>query len=139
MTQWQQCDTEAIMGVFGPPRQRLVSGRGCRVTDVEGREPLDMFAGIAVDALGHAHPRTAQGLSDQLRRLTHVSNLVTTDLQAGLAEDLLRLCAAPAGASVLSADPGSEAEEFLARFAEVLGEAPDDHPADAPAAREETP
>ncbi|MDR8019451.1 acetylornithine transaminase [Nesterenkonia aerolata] len=108
---WQQRYTDSVMGVFGSPQQLLVSGSGCRVTDAEGRELLDMLGGIAVNALGHAHPGFTEGLTAQLNRLGHISNLFTSAPQIGLAEDLLRLAEAPAGSTVFFANSGSEANE----------------------------
>ncbi|MGH7370155.1 MAG: aminotransferase class III-fold pyridoxal phosphate-dependent enzyme, partial [Candidatus Methylomirabilaceae bacterium] len=53
----------------------LVRGKGARVWDVEGREYLDFAAGIAVDVLGHCHPKVVEAIKAQAERLLHVSNL----------------------------------------------------------------
>src|SRR6186997_1451179 len=52
----------------------LDRGRGCEVFDTEGRRYLDFCAGVAVDALGHAHPALVQAIAEQAGRLMHVSN-----------------------------------------------------------------
>ncbi|MDO5492210.1 MAG: acetylornithine transaminase [Nesterenkonia sp.] len=108
---WQDRYAASLMGVFGPPQQMLVSGRGCRVRDAEGRELLDMLGGIAVNALGHAHPALTEGLAEQMRRLGHVSNLFTTEEQLVLAERLLEVSDLPEGSRVFLANSGSEANE----------------------------
>ena len=46
----------AVMNTFGPPALALVRGRGAHVWDADGKEYVDLLAGIAVNALGHAHP-----------------------------------------------------------------------------------
>src|SRR5438105_12880356 len=69
----------------------LERGEGSYVWDSEGRRYLDFGAGIAVCALGHAHPEIAQALYDQARILTHVSNLYYNELQGRLAERLAHL------------------------------------------------
>ncbi|MCV0403411.1 MAG: acetylornithine transaminase [Chloroflexi bacterium] len=67
----------------------LVSGRGCWVTDDEGRDYLDLVAGIAVNVLGHAHPAVAEAVSRQASTLVQVSNLYFTLPQIELAEALV--------------------------------------------------
>src|SRR5574341_2073215 len=52
----------------------LVKGRGMKVTDSDGREYLDFVAGVAVNNLGHCHPRVVVALQKQAQRLMHVSN-----------------------------------------------------------------
>lgn len=67
----------------------LERGEGCRVWDVDGRSYLDMIAGIAVDALGHAHPAIQATLQEQGARLLQVSNLFYSVPQLDLAELLV--------------------------------------------------
>ncbi|WIK83138.1 acetylornithine transaminase [Micrococcus lylae] len=111
----------AVTGLFGPPQRALVSGSGVRVVDEDGREYVDLLAGIAVNSLGHAHPRLVAAVSEQAGRLMHVSNLFTSEPQVGLAEDLLRLSGAPAGSSVFFANSGSEANEAAFKLARRHG------------------
>jgi predicted acetylornithine/succinylornithine family transaminase len=68
----------------------LVRGEGCRVWDADGKAYLDFVAGIAVCALGHGHPRLTRAITEQARRLLHVSNLYHIEPQARLAELLCR-------------------------------------------------
>ncbi len=53
----------------------LVKGKGCRVWDIDDRQYLDFASGIAVNNLGHCHPRVVKAIQAQARKLLHVSNL----------------------------------------------------------------
>ena len=66
-------------------------GAGCLVWDADGKEYLDLLGGIAVNALGHAHPFVTSVISSQLATLGHVSNFFTSPTQIALAERLLEL------------------------------------------------
>ncbi|WP_258935292.1 aminotransferase class III-fold pyridoxal phosphate-dependent enzyme [Nesterenkonia pannonica] len=92
---WQQRYGQSLMGVFGTPQDLLVQGRGCWVTDADGRELLDMLGGIAVNALGHSHPALSRALGEQLQRMGHISNLFASVPQMRLAEMLLSAAEAP--------------------------------------------
>jgi acetylornithine/N-succinyldiaminopimelate aminotransferase len=81
----------AVMNTFGTPMLVLTRGKGCRVWDDAGKEYLDLLGGIAVNALGHAHPALVQAVTDQLQTLGHVSNFFATEPQVTLAERLLDL------------------------------------------------
>ncbi len=69
----------------------LVRGEGTRVWDSEGKEYIDCVAGIAVNNIGHCHPRVAKAIADQALRLMHCSNLYYIEPQARLAEKLVRM------------------------------------------------
>ena len=69
----------------------LSHGRGCRVWDTDGREYLDALAGIAVNTLGHAHPKLVPALQEQVGRLMHTSNYYLVPLQEQLAAKLAEL------------------------------------------------
>jgi acetylornithine aminotransferase len=73
------------------PPVTLVRGAGSRVWDTEGREYLDMFAGIAVSALGHAHPALVEAVSGQVAKIAHTSPLLMNENEVPLAERLLQL------------------------------------------------
>lgn len=66
----------------------LLSGNGCKVTDSEGKEYIDALAGIAVNALGHRHPKIVQAIQDQAAKLIHVSNIYYNAPQSALAKIL---------------------------------------------------
>ncbi len=92
----------------------MVSGQGCRLTDVDGREYLDFLSGIAVCSLGHCHPAITAAIREQAGRLTHVSNLFHTMPQTELAELLISHCFAD---RVFLANSGAEANEAAIKLA----------------------
>jgi acetylornithine aminotransferase len=111
----------AVMNTFGRPARVLVRGEGCHVWDADGNRYLDLFAGIAVNALGHAHPFLVSAITAQLATLGHVSNLFATAPQVALAERLLDLLDAPAGSRVFLANSGTEAIEGCFKLARRTG------------------
>ena len=64
-----------VMPTYARADEVFVAGQGASLRDADGREYLDFLGGIAVTALGHAHPRLTAELQDQLGRVTHLSNL----------------------------------------------------------------
>lgn len=80
----------ALMNTYARQPVAFVRGRGARLQDDSGREYLDFVAGIAVNVLGHAHPRLAAALADQAATLIHTSNLYRIPLQEALADALVR-------------------------------------------------
>jgi acetylornithine aminotransferase len=114
---WTERYTHAVMDTFGPPQRVLVRGEGAYVWDADGRRYLDLLAGIAVNALGHAHPTLTAAISAQLGTLGHVSNFFATPTQIGLAERLLHLAGAPAGSRVFFTNSGTEAVEAAFKMA----------------------
>ena len=112
---------EALLPVFGAPQRILARGEGTRVWDTDGKEYLDLLAGIAVNALGHAHPAMLSALTKQAETLGHVSNFFATAPQIELAEKLLTLSGAPAGSGVFFANSGTEANEAAFKIARRTG------------------
>ncbi|WP_300390417.1 acetylornithine transaminase [uncultured Nocardioides sp.] len=105
---------DALMNTFGPPKLALVRGEGTHVWDEDGKEYVDLLAGIAVNSLGHGHPALVGAVTEQLQTLGHVSNFFTTGPQVELAERLLALlgdAAAQQGGKVFFANSGAEANE----------------------------
>jgi acetylornithine/N-succinyldiaminopimelate aminotransferase len=109
----------ALMPNYGTPPLALARGEGCRVWDADGREYTDMFAGIAVSSLGHAHPAITEAVSRQVATLAHTSNLFLHEGEVALAERLLSLLGAstpgstgtPGPGRVFFANSGTEANE----------------------------
>ena len=104
----------ALMPNYGLPQVALARGEGCRVWDADGREYLDLFAGIAVSSLGHAHPALTAAVTRQVSALAHTSNLFMHEPGIALAERTLVLLgtgAGPADARVFFANSGAEANE----------------------------
>jgi acetylornithine aminotransferase len=112
----QQRWDAVMMRNYGTPPVALVSGEGCRVTDADGREYLDLVAGIAVSALGHAHPAIVTAVSDQVRRIGHTSNLNLNPLAVDLAERLAGICRLP-DARVFLCNDGATANEAALKVA----------------------
>ena len=99
----------AMMANYGTPPLALARGEGCVVWDADGNSYLDLLAGIAVSALGHAHPAIVAAVSEQVARLAHISNLYLHEGQVVLAERLLGLLGADG--RVFFANSGTEANE----------------------------
>jgi acetylornithine/N-succinyldiaminopimelate aminotransferase len=99
----------AVMMTYGLPPLALARGSGCVVWDVDGNSYLDLVAGIAVSALGHAHPAIVAAVSQQAGRLAHISNLYLHEPQVRLAERLAALLGADA--RVFFVNSGAEANE----------------------------
>jgi acetylornithine aminotransferase len=121
---WLARYSSSLMGVFGTPQRVLVRGAGCLVWDADGKEYLDLLGGIAVNALGHAHPFVTSVISSQLATLGHVSNFFTSPTQIALAEKLLAITNAPAGSKVFFANSGTEANEAAFKLARRNSEGP---------------
>jgi acetylornithine/N-succinyldiaminopimelate aminotransferase len=99
----------AIMLTYGMPPVALARGSGCTVWDVDGNSYLDLIAGIAVSALGHAHPALVEAVTRQVGTLAHTSNLVLHERQVELAERLVGLLGTDG--RVFFANSGAEANE----------------------------
>ena len=109
------------MNTFGPPQRVLVRGEGTRVWDVDGNEYLDLLGGIAVNALGHAHPALVGAVTSQLQTLGHVSNFFATEPQIELAEKLLSLANNGRDGRVFFTNSGTEAVEAAFKIARRTG------------------
>jgi acetylornithine/N-succinyldiaminopimelate aminotransferase len=81
----------ALMPNYGVPPVAISRGLGCRVWDPDGREYLDLIAGIAVSSLGHAHPAIVEAVTRQVAEVAHTSNLFLHEREIELAERLLCL------------------------------------------------
>lgn len=77
-----------LMNTYRRPPVVFTHGRGCRLYDSQGREYLDFLAGIAVNALGHAHPRLVRAIRREAGRTLHISNLFHNPYQGPLARKL---------------------------------------------------
>jgi acetylornithine aminotransferase len=87
----------AMMPNYGVPPLALARGEGCQVWDADGNRYLDLIAGIAVSALGHAHPAIVSAVSSQVGKIAHTSNLFMHEPGVALAERLLGLLCPPRG------------------------------------------
>ncbi len=116
---WRARYGEVMMRTAVVPRLLLSRGEGCYVWDSEGMRYLDFLAGIAVNALGHAHPVLVDAVSRQVATLAHVSNYFATEPQLELAERLCRLTGAGASGRVFFGNSGTEAVEAAFKLARV--------------------
>jgi acetylornithine aminotransferase len=109
----------AMMDNYGTPPLALVRGSGSEVWDADGNRYLDLVSGIAVNALGHAHPAVVEAVTTQLQTLGHTSNLYITEPPLALAEKLLELVDAPG--RVYFCNSGAEANEAAFKLARRTG------------------
>lgn len=115
---------DALMNTFGMPSRVFVRGEGVYVWDADGNRYLDLLAGIAVNALGHAHPQVLGAISAQLSTLGHVSNLFATPTQVALAERLGQMVTVNAPgtpARVFFTNSGTEANEAAFKLTRLTG------------------
>lgn len=113
-----------MMNTYGTPPIALASGSGTRVRDVDGRDYLDFVGGIAVSALGHAHPALVAAVTAQAATLTHTSNLAMHEPGVKLAEKLQSLVGDPS-ARVFFTNDGAEANECALKISRLHGRALD--------------
>jgi len=114
----------AFMPNYGVPPLAISRGQGCRVQDADGREYLDLIAGIAVSSLGHAHPAIVEAVSRQVAEVAHTSNLYLHEREIELAERILALLSADgsgadgrgADGRVFFANSGAEANEAAVKL-----------------------
>ena len=107
-----------LMGTFKRLPVTLDRGVGVKVWDTEGKEYLDLVAGIAVNLLGHANPAVAEAVAAQAKRLVHTSNLYYTEPQVKLARKLVELSFE---SRVFLANSGAEANEAAIKIARKWG------------------
>ena len=96
----------------------VVRGEGTKVWDADGKEYLDFGGGIAVNCLGHAHPRLAKALREQAAQLVHVSNLFFHPKQAELAAELVKRTGP---GKAFFCNSGAEANEAMVKAARKAG------------------
>ncbi len=116
---WRERFGDAMMGSLASPLAMLVRGQGAHVWDSEGTRYLDFLAGIAVNALGHAHPVLVEAVSTQVATLAHVSNYFATPPQLELAERLRRITGAGDHGRVFFGNSGAEAIEAAIKLARL--------------------
>jgi acetylornithine aminotransferase len=107
-----------VLNTYGRQPFALSHGRGVRVWDTAGREYLDALAGIAVNTLGHGHPKLVPALQDQVAKLIHTSNYYQVTLQQQLAA---KLCEISGLAGAFFCNSGLEANEAAIKIARKYG------------------
>jgi acetylornithine/N-succinyldiaminopimelate aminotransferase len=107
-----------VMNTYGRLPMALSHGRGCWLWDTEGRKYLDGLGGIAVNTLGHGHPKLVPALQDQIAKLIHSSNYYQVPLQEQLAA---KLCELSGLTSAFFCNSGLEANEAALKIARKYG------------------
>ncbi len=107
-----------VMNTYGRVPIALSHGQGCRVWDVNGKQYLDALAGIAVNTLGHNHPKLVPALQDQISKLIHTSNYYHVPNQEVLATKLVELSGMT---NVFFCSTGLEANEAALKLARKFG------------------
>ena len=107
-----------VMTTYGRLPIALSHGQGCRVWDVNGKCYLDALGGIAVNTLGHSHPRLVPALQDQVGKLIHCCNYYHVPLQETLAKKLVALSGM---SNVFFCSTGLEANEAALKLARKFG------------------
>ena len=118
---WLGKYSQVHMNVFGTPLRVMDYGKGAHIWDVDGNEYLDFLAGIAVNALGYAHPKWVKAISEQAAKAAHVSNYFATEPQIKLASKLIELAGAPEGSHVYFGNSGAEGNEAALKLAKLYG------------------
>ena len=104
---------------YGTPTIELVEGEGVIVKDSQGNIYLDFLSGIAVNALGHAHPAVIDAVSKQIRKLSHTSNFYANEPAINLAEKLIAI--SNLDAKVFFCNSGAEANEAAIKLSRRTG------------------
>jgi len=107
-----------VMNTYGRLPMALSHGRGCWVWDTEGKRYLDALAGIAVNTLGHSHPKLVPALQDQAAKLIHCCNYYQIPLQEQLAA---KLCELSSLSAAFFCNSGLEANEGALKIARKYG------------------
>ncbi|MFF1867911.1 acetylornithine transaminase [Streptomyces sp. CB03911] len=112
---WQH----ALMNNYGTPRIPLVRGEGAKLWDADGKQYTDFIGGIAVNALGTAHPAIVAAVTEQISSLGHISNLFLAEPTVKLAERLIELSGRDG--RVFFSNSGAEANEAAFKISRLTG------------------
>ena len=107
-----------VLKNYASPPLTLVRGEGTKVWDDQGREYLDFTSGVAVNAIGHSHPKWSKAISAQIDTLAHCSNLFAHPLQGELAQKLADIIGP---GQLFFCNSGAEATETLIKLARLHG------------------
>lgn len=113
-TDYQKIDKKHYLHTYKRFPLTITKGKGSKVWDSEGNEYIDALAGIAVNSLGHSHPKVVEAIKNQAEKLIHISNFYLTEPQALLSEKLANLSGLP---RVFFGNSGAEANEGAIKIA----------------------
>jgi len=116
----EQLDKEYLLHTYARDYTNFVKGQGATLWDEAGREYIDFASGIAVNSIGHAHPKLVQALSEQVAKIIHISNLQVIEPQAKLAKKIVELSGYDM--RVFFANSGAEANEGAIKIARKYGQ-----------------
>ncbi len=111
----------SLMDNYGTPSLTLVRGEGAKVWDADGKAYVDLLGGIAVNALGHAHPAVVAAVSEQVAKLGHTSNIYVNPVVVEFAETLLDVAGLTGNAKTLFVNSGAEANEAALKISRLTG------------------
>ena len=118
MTAFIEAASPHTMNTYGRLPIALSHGQGCRVWDINGKPYLDALGGIAVNTLGHNHPKLVPALQDQIGKIIHSCNYYHVPNQEKLAEKLVELSGLT---NVFFCSTGLEANEAALKLARKFG------------------
>ena len=110
--------SQHLMNTYARQPISFVKGEGAWLFDAEGNRYLDALAGVAVNGLGHAHPKLVKAISEQAAKLIHVSNIYNINEQGRLAD---KLCEISGMDKVFFCNSGCEANEAAIKLARLYG------------------
>ena len=110
--------SQHLMNTYARQPVSFVKGEGVWLFDAEGNRYLDALAGVAVNGLGHGHPKLVKAISDQATKLIHVSNVYNINEQERLAD---KLCEVSGMDKVFFCNSGCEANEASIKLARLYG------------------
>ena len=110
--------SQHLMNTYARQPISFVKGEGAWLFDAEGNRYLDALAGVAVNGLGHAHPKLVKALTEQVAKLIHVSNIYNINEQGRLAD---KLCEISGMDKVFFCNSGCEANEAAIKLARLYG------------------
>jgi len=123
--QWIERSDKVIMKTYGRYPIVPVRGEGCHLWDADGKEYLDFLAGVAVNNLGHCHPKVVKALQEQAATMIHCSNYYQIPQQIELAELLCSHCFAD---KAFFCNSGAEANEAAIKLARKYSRETFDNP-----------
>ena len=107
-----------LMPTYGRTEVAFSKGCGAKLYDTQGKEYLDFLSGLAVNGLGHSHPKVVRAIKEQVENIIHTSNLYYIRPQAELAKELSRLSF---GGKAFFCNSGAEANEAAIKLARKFG------------------
>jgi acetylornithine/N-succinyldiaminopimelate aminotransferase len=115
---WIKLDAKYIISTYAGKSVAFSHGKGCKLWDVEGKEYIDFLSGIAVNGLGHSHPKLVKAIQEQAANLIHTSNLYLIPNQIELAKILVENSFP---GKCFFCNSGAEANEAAIKFARKYG------------------